>query len=271
MKKPKGGKLGIKEERAATAGRTHPKKRLYRSRAHSNPLSDMRASDAPTTPADVDWAALYPAYFSSDEAAQGSSRARQPGEPTVRFVDVGCGFGGLLVRLSPLFPDTLILGMELRDKVALYVKERVLALRREHAGQYGNVACVRTNSQKYLPNFFRKGQLTKLFFLFPDPHFKVQNHRRRIISPQLLAEYAYLLAPGGRVYTATDVPELGTWMAARLDEHVLFRRLSEEEVAGDVAGGMLTSATEEGMKVARNEGQTFVAIYERIQPVEEAA
>ena len=40
-----------------------------------------------------------------------------------------------------------------------------------------------------------------------DPHFKVQNHRRRIISVQLLAEYAFLLAPGGRLYTATDVPE----------------------------------------------------------------
>ena len=25
---------------------------------------------------------------------------------------------------------------------------------------------------KYLPNFFRKGQLEKIFFLFPDPHFK---------------------------------------------------------------------------------------------------
>ena len=25
---------------------------------------------------------------------------------------------------------------------------------------------------KYLPNFFRKGQLEKMFFLFPDPHFK---------------------------------------------------------------------------------------------------
>lgn len=35
----------------------------------------------------------------------------------------------------------------------------------------------------------------------------MQNHRRRIITPQLLAEYAFLLAPGGRLYTATDVPE----------------------------------------------------------------
>ena len=28
----------------------------------------------------------------------------------MRFLDVGCGFGGLLVRLSPLFPDTLHAG-----------------------------------------------------------------------------------------------------------------------------------------------------------------
>ena len=49
--------------------------------------------------------------------------------------------------------------------------------------------------------------------------------------------------------------QLGKWMAARLDEHALFRRLSPDEMAADVAAGMLTSATEEGMKVARNEGQ----------------
>lgn len=35
----------------------------------------------------------------------------------VRFADVGCGFGGLLVRLSPLYPDQLMVGMEIRDKV----------------------------------------------------------------------------------------------------------------------------------------------------------
>lgn len=35
----------------------------------------------------------------------------------VRFVDVGCGFGGLLIRLAPLYPEKLMLGFELRDKV----------------------------------------------------------------------------------------------------------------------------------------------------------
>jgi hypothetical protein len=40
-------------------------------------------------------------------------------------------------------------------------------LRREHPGQYQNLSCMRSNAMKYLPNYFRKGQLEKLFFLFP--------------------------------------------------------------------------------------------------------
>lgn len=40
-------------------------------------------------------------------------------------------------------------------------------LRRENPGQYQNISVLRHNAMKYLPNFFRKGQLTKLFFLFP--------------------------------------------------------------------------------------------------------
>lgn len=42
-----------------------------------------------------------------------------------------------------------------------------VTLRREHVGQYRNITCVRNNAMKYLPNYFEKGQLTKLFFLFP--------------------------------------------------------------------------------------------------------
>ena len=54
---------------------------------------------------------------------------------------------------------------------------------------------------KYLPNYFASptfsganaGSLSKLFFCFPDPHFKARNHRRRIVSETLLTEYAFYL------------------------------------------------------------------------------
>lgn len=52
--------------------------------------------------------------------------------------------------------------------------------------------------------------------LHQDPHFKTANHRRRIINTTLITEYAYLMAPGGMLYTITDVKELGEWMVSRV-------------------------------------------------------
>ena len=117
---------------------------------------------------------------------------------------------------------------------------------------------------KFLPNYFEKGQLLKMFFLFPDPHFKEKNHRRRVISDHLLDEYAFALAPGGIVYTITDVEELGEWMSSCLEAHPLFEAISNEELVADPVVPLLCAATEEGQKVARNGGQTYQAVYRRV-------
>lgn len=54
---------------------------------------------------------LYPeAHAAAKEAGQDP--------PKVRFADVGCGFGGLTIRLAETFPDKLVVGMEIRDKVS---------------------------------------------------------------------------------------------------------------------------------------------------------
>ncbi|KAJ6373366.1 hypothetical protein OIU76_027662 [Salix suchowensis] len=229
-----------------------PRKRFYRARAHSNPLSDSHFP-VPISPSHVDFSLHYPQFSCEVSCIK-----------RVQFADIGCGFGGLLISLSTFFPETLMIGMELRDKVAEYVKERILALRATNPGQYQNVSVVRTNSMKYIPNYFEKGQLTKMFFLFPDPHFKEKNHRRRVISPHLLDEYAHVLEVGGIIYTITDVEELGEWMKACLDNHPMFEALTEQELQADPAVKLLSTATEEGQKVARNGGQTFQAVYRRI-------
>ena len=167
-------------------------------------------------------------------------------------------------RLGELYPDTLSLGFEIRDKVGEYVRERIKTLRSETEKGFRNVACIRANCQKDLPHYFKKHQLKKIFFLFPDPHFKASNHRRRIISTTLLDEYAYFLGRGGTLYTITDVEELGDWMKDHLDRHPLFERISDEELENDPAAKFLPSASEEAQKVARNCGKTFRAVYRRL-------
>ena len=43
-------------------------------------------------------------------------------------MDVGCGYGGLLVTLSPMFPDKHMVGFEIRVKVSDYVNDRRVSL-----------------------------------------------------------------------------------------------------------------------------------------------
>lgn len=120
-----------------------------------------------------------------------------PEEKKVEFADIGCGFGGLLIALAPMFPDTLLLGrlstlklpdpigylssiyhagMEIRVQVAQYVTDRINALRIRNAprsaqessstqpspapGGYQNVSVLRANAMKFLPNFFERGQVS---------------------------------------------------------------------------------------------------------------
>lgn len=106
------------------------------------------SSWSPPSPSQMDWSPHYP-NMSKDKK--------------VEFADIGCGFGGLLIALAPMFPDTLILGellcfsdqiylpsvfflsflptplhlswfsfwtgMEIRVQVTQYVTDRIAALR----------------------------------------------------------------------------------------------------------------------------------------------
>jgi tRNA (guanine-N7-)-methyltransferase len=157
--------------------------------------------------------------------------------------------------------------MEIRVQVTEYVQERIKALRAQNAetGLYQNAACLRANAMKFLPNFFKKYQLSKIFLCFPDPHFKARKHKARIVSTTLNSEYAYVLRPGGIVYTITDVEDLHNWIAEHFDAHPSFQRIAEEEQEADECVQVMRVETEEGKKVERNNGKKFVACYRRLE------
>jgi tRNA (guanine-N7-)-methyltransferase len=80
-----------------------PLKRYYRSRAHCNPLSHNDGFRYPLRPELAGWDLHYPGIDASKRV--------------VRHLDVGMGFGGLTVALASIFPDKLVMGMEIRAKV----------------------------------------------------------------------------------------------------------------------------------------------------------
>ncbi|KAG9660476.1 putative methyltransferase, partial [Aureobasidium melanogenum] len=248
-----------------------PQKKFFRQRAHANPFSDHNLT-YPESPAAFDWAELYPAYaVKEDSENQDASSAQEKSvgkiSKQVEVADIGCGFGGLLFALAPKMPDTLLLGMEIRSAVTEYVQTKAKALRSQHTETqaFQNVACLRANTMKFLPNFFTKAQLNKIFLCFPDPHFKARKHKARIVSTTLNSEYAYVLRPGGIVYTITDVEDLHNWMVEHLDAHPSFERVSEAEQEADECVAVMRQETEEGKKVTRNNGNKYVALFKRLE------
>lgn len=314
---------GTKKRSAATATATatpitvdgdRPQKKFYRQRAHCNPLAHNDSYEYPLRPENMQWRteALYPVAKAAADGG-GSSSASTRMVPTV--LDIGCGYGGLTLALAALLPEEWILGMEIRAKVAEYVRLRIVAARKEGCDKseeltppqqrqqqllqsgasgctvtattskyhhdYANCAVLRTNSMKFLPNYFPKGSIHKLFFCFPDPHFKRKNHPRRIVAVRLLSEYAYVLNERkGRLYCITDVKELHDWHVSACDAHPLFRRLVVSTDATDLSARIeaadpcihvMKTVTEEGHKVDRNHGEKYYAVYERIADVEAPA
>ncbi len=216
----------------------------------------------------MDWPQHYPA-FATQPGSEPDNQAKNPKTITqqVEIADIGCGFGGLLFALAPKLPTTLILGLEIRSSVTEFVQQKALALRSQNAssGLYNNVSCIRANTMKFLPNFFSKAQLSKIFLCFPDPHFKARKHKQRIVSTSLNSEYAFVMRPGGKVYTITDVEDLHLWMVEHFEAHPSFERVVGEEVEGDVCVETMRTETEEGKKVERNSGMKFVAVFRRLE------
>ncbi|MCE3215830.1 hypothetical protein HAX54_003664 [Datura stramonium] len=100
----------------------------------SNPLSDSHFP-IPVS-AEVDYSLHYPEVAKADASKK------------IQFADVGCGF-----------EVTEYEGADFR-------------LRTTNPGQYQNISVVRTNSMKYIPNYFEKGQFEKDVFLVPGSPFQ---------------------------------------------------------------------------------------------------
>lgn len=227
-----------------------PKKADYRQRAHCNPLSD-RCIPYPLSPDVVDWKEYYPILKTDDNKIE---------EPYPTILDIGCGYGGMTFALSPEFPDKLILAFEIRSTVTTYVAKKIAAYQAQ--GLHPNIAVQWANTMRTLMRYLRPHTIEKIFILFPDPQFKHSKLKWRIISQQLLDEYAFIMKENARLYLVTDVRQYYQETTPLIDAHPLFRKV--EDYSDDKCAEIAQNATEESKKVTMNGGKKFVAVYERI-------
>ena len=130
-------------------------------------------------------------------------------------IDIGCAKGGFLLKLASERSSSDIsheqrnyLGLEIRPTVALFAKQRI-----EKWGLTGKLDFMGCNANVDLDRILTKytacgGTLALVSIQFPDPHFKKHHHKRRVVTPELIATLAKFIPTGGEIFIQSDVKEV---------------------------------------------------------------
>lgn len=136
-------------------------------------------------------------------------------------LDIGCGKGGFLIDICKADDSYNYLGLEIRPGVAAYAKERIvthqLQGRLDFLGCNANVDLDRLltlyhhasqqqeRTQKQLSDDFSMLYLKRVTIQFPDPHFKSQHAKRRVVTDNLIETLAKYMPTSATVFLQSDV------------------------------------------------------------------
>jgi tRNA (guanine-N7-)-methyltransferase len=132
-------------------------------------------------------------------------------------VELGSAEAHFLMDRAAEEPSRFYVGVEIRRD---HVAAANAACERQGLAQ---VRSVFANLSVDLPRLFPAGSVSRFFLNFPDPWWKARQHKRRVMSPELVAELFGLLVEDGEIYVATDVFEIALDAMATL-EHDSSRR-----------------------------------------------
>ena len=164
-------------------------------------------------------------------------------------LDIGFGRGLSLFERAAAEPESRIIGIEVKTKLACKVNERL----QKH--DLRNVAILCGDAREILKRAEPAGSLQRVALHFPDPWWKKRHDKRRVIGEALLTELARLLKPGGELFIQTDVEHRAEQYVAQLQETAGFTLASDsgyvEVNPFDARSNREKRAIEDGLPVWR--------------------
>lgn len=209
---------------------------VVRVRQHVNPLSQKYQT--PLSP--IEWEKIY----------------AKPNQPL--HLDIGCARGRFLLSMAKTELNWNFLGLEIREPLVIEANKwrDELGLTNLHY-----LFCNVNNSLRSLLSSLPKESLQRVTIQFPDPWFKNRHAKRRIVQPELVAELAEFLVPGGIVFLQSDIDFVAEEMCSRFAEHPAFQRRGAGEW---LAENPLPVPTEREIGTMKKDEPVYRAVFERV-------
>lgn len=174
-------------------------------------------------PADVAPSSLDPrSFFSSPLVGEGGAALAAPGEGDLQKISLEIGFGGgeHLIEWARREPGEGFIGAEPfvngMGKMLAHLDDAKLENVRLFAGD-----------ARRLVEVLEPASLARAWLLFPDPWPKTRHWKRRYVQDETLAEFARVIAPGGTLRIASDIPHYIEWTLERIARRPEFIAMHE--------------------------------------------
>ncbi len=164
-------------------------------------------------------------------------------------LDIGFGRGLSLFERAALAPQSRIIGIEVKTKLAYKAQERL----EKHGIRNVTVLC--GDAREILTRAEPSRSVARVSLHFPDPWWKKRHDKRRLIGDALLAELVRLMKPGAELFIQTDVEHRARQYVAALRAQNELELSSEGGFVGENPLGARSNrekrAAEDGLPVWR--------------------
>ena len=118
-------------------------------------------------------------------------------------IEIGMGKGQFIMELARLNPDINYIGIERYPSVLLRALEKM----KELETPLPNLKFICCDAS-LLPNYFFKGEISRIYLNFSDPWPKDRHAKRRLTSRQFFDRYRKILSDEGTIAFKTDNRQL---------------------------------------------------------------
>jgi tRNA (guanine-N7-)-methyltransferase len=128
-------------------------------------------------------------------------------------IEIGFGKGRYLLRRAEAEPERRFVGIEVAGEYF------ALAARRLERRRIPNLLLLEGDAGYFATTLLPHARFAAVHVYFPDPWPKLRHRKRRLFAPDTVDLVASLVAPGGRLWFATDFLEYGEEVRALLGRY----------------------------------------------------
>jgi len=128
-------------------------------------------------------------------------------------VEIGTGKATFLLKQAMAQPQVNFFGIERANKYYRYAVDRI--------GRWAltNVRIIRTDAAQFIADFLPADSIDCFHIYFPDPWPKKRHYKRRLFTPENLAQLVRCLKPLGCIKIITDHAEYFEQIKQAIDTH----------------------------------------------------